>query len=487
MTENLGLFLKDLRTRNGYTQKELADILIVTPQTISKWELNYSTPSLEILLEMSKLYGVTTDEIITCKLKKRIKEEKPFGVKNILIYGMYLLMLAIGISLVFVDYFSVLDLYLVNGLLDVNIHEGQVTYPITIPLDQYAILVLSIFIPIVLLVLKLIDQKKIVYLTTSALFAVVFLAHLLPMIYSTYFIAPNIGLVLHMVYILLLVLSSLIAVGEMGINLYDVIMKYPLEFVGVGLMIIISMILPRAFYQFDLYGDMYYFSFSEEILLNILFITPVIVIFKNVRPLKNIVQVYASILVIAIIFLALVYVFNSGLIFVGILLFSYLTVLAIFFQEELKNFKFDFGKIVLPLSLYVVDAIIFFTYLYLYLNNGDLFNRAGYSIRINDTVIGMAVYFMFFIYLGAMGLRYARVKMLSRLMYVVFTIYVFVTSYLLIDEYFFNKTYTVTDGILFLVPPIVLTSYFILHMLYAINRAITNKDVSYLNPFLQVK
>lgn len=485
MEKNLGKFLKDLRTRNGYTQKELADILIVTPQTVSKWELNYSTPSLEILLEMSKLYGVTTDEIITCTFHKRLKEEHVFSLKNSLLYGIYAMMLAVGISLLFVDYFTVFSQYLQDGLLDVY-SSGEDNISISISLDQYVVLVMTIFIPLFLLVLKLIDTKKILYLTGSILSAVFLLSHILPMVFSTYFITPEVGIVLHMVYVLLLILSIMIIIGDMGISLYEVIMKHPVEFVGVLLMIIISVLLPRAFYQYDYYGDMYYFSFSEELLLNVLFITPVLVSFKSVKQIKPIIQIYGFILTLAILFLALVYVFNSGLIFAGILLFTYLTALSIFFQEELQSMKFSINTNILPKFLYVVDAMIISTYLYLFLNDGDLFNRAGYSVRINDTVMGQSVYFLFFIYLGAMAMRYAKIKQFTKVMYFIFTIYLAYSTYQMVDEYFFNDIYMVTDGMLFLVPPMALGLYYIGMFIRNIHIVITKKDITYLNPLKKV-
>ncbi len=52
------------RKKNGWSQEELADKLGVTRQAVSKWEGAQSTPDLQRLLEMSKLFGVTVDYLI---------------------------------------------------------------------------------------------------------------------------------------------------------------------------------------------------------------------------------------------------------------------------------------------------------------------------------------------------------------------------------------------------------------------------------------
>lgn len=60
----IGEKLKALRERKSFTQKDVAERLHVTPQTISKWELNKSYPDLDNLLKLSRLFAVTTDELL---------------------------------------------------------------------------------------------------------------------------------------------------------------------------------------------------------------------------------------------------------------------------------------------------------------------------------------------------------------------------------------------------------------------------------------
>ena len=54
----------ELRKRNGYSQEELAEKLDVSRQSVSKWELNASTPDLERIVQMSELFHVSTDYLL---------------------------------------------------------------------------------------------------------------------------------------------------------------------------------------------------------------------------------------------------------------------------------------------------------------------------------------------------------------------------------------------------------------------------------------
>lgn len=60
----IGSKLKELRAAKKMSQKDLANHLNVTPQTISKWELNKSYPDLDTLVKISQYFQVSTDEIL---------------------------------------------------------------------------------------------------------------------------------------------------------------------------------------------------------------------------------------------------------------------------------------------------------------------------------------------------------------------------------------------------------------------------------------
>ena len=74
-----------LRKKKGLSQEGLAEKLSVTRQTISKWELDRSTPDLQFILQLSDIFEVTTDYLIkdntnesdrNAKIKKDSEENR---------------------------------------------------------------------------------------------------------------------------------------------------------------------------------------------------------------------------------------------------------------------------------------------------------------------------------------------------------------------------------------------------------------------------
>ncbi len=61
---SIGERIYDLRNRNNMSQGKLADKLDVSRQTISKWENNMCMPEAEKLLQLSEIFGVSTDYIL---------------------------------------------------------------------------------------------------------------------------------------------------------------------------------------------------------------------------------------------------------------------------------------------------------------------------------------------------------------------------------------------------------------------------------------
>lgn len=52
------------RRKNGPSQEQLAERIGVSRQAISKWESGTSSPELEKLLELSKCFNITLDELV---------------------------------------------------------------------------------------------------------------------------------------------------------------------------------------------------------------------------------------------------------------------------------------------------------------------------------------------------------------------------------------------------------------------------------------
>lgn len=56
--------LKSLRQKYGYSQREVANRLKISPSIISGYETGERTPSIEILLALSYLYKCSTDYLL---------------------------------------------------------------------------------------------------------------------------------------------------------------------------------------------------------------------------------------------------------------------------------------------------------------------------------------------------------------------------------------------------------------------------------------
>lgn len=62
---NLGTTISRLRMERNMSQGDLAEALDVSRQSISKWETNSSIPELDKLVKLSRLFGVSLDELVT--------------------------------------------------------------------------------------------------------------------------------------------------------------------------------------------------------------------------------------------------------------------------------------------------------------------------------------------------------------------------------------------------------------------------------------
>ena len=62
---NLGQSIYKLRTEKNMSQGDLADVLEVSRQSVSKWENNSAVPELEKLMKMAQLFEVSLDELVS--------------------------------------------------------------------------------------------------------------------------------------------------------------------------------------------------------------------------------------------------------------------------------------------------------------------------------------------------------------------------------------------------------------------------------------
>ncbi|MDE6241493.1 MAG: helix-turn-helix domain-containing protein [Anaeroplasmataceae bacterium] len=68
-----GEHLIQLRKEHNLSQEDLASQIHVTRQTISKWELGITVPDMDILIDISKLFHISIDELVGNKEEKKVE------------------------------------------------------------------------------------------------------------------------------------------------------------------------------------------------------------------------------------------------------------------------------------------------------------------------------------------------------------------------------------------------------------------------------
>ena len=91
--------LYNLRKDKKLSQEELANVLGVSRQSISKWETGESTPDFDKIIPLCNFYGITSDELLSGKkdiVEAQKEEKKNNFARNIAIsIGLYIVSLAI--------------------------------------------------------------------------------------------------------------------------------------------------------------------------------------------------------------------------------------------------------------------------------------------------------------------------------------------------------------------------------------------------------
>lgn len=70
--------LKMLREKRGYSQKQLADVLHVSKNSVSHYELGISMPSIDIIINMADIFDVSIDYLLgisNVNLSKRLLDK----------------------------------------------------------------------------------------------------------------------------------------------------------------------------------------------------------------------------------------------------------------------------------------------------------------------------------------------------------------------------------------------------------------------------
>lgn len=103
--KNIGIFLQNQRKNRGWTQSELAQILGVSHQAISRWEKGENLPEVIKLVELGDLYQLKVDQILNCDVNDFSLSENKRDFSRLSLYTTLNLFLA-GLSIIV--YFAML-------------------------------------------------------------------------------------------------------------------------------------------------------------------------------------------------------------------------------------------------------------------------------------------------------------------------------------------------------------------------------------------
>ena len=116
--------LKREREKKNWSQAELAEKIYVSRQSVSKWETGKNYPSIEVIITLSDIFGITIDELLRSdeELKEKvIQDSKQLAYPNwkvffdsIFLFGVFLLVLKIFI--IGLNHFFGTNILILEGL-----------------------------------------------------------------------------------------------------------------------------------------------------------------------------------------------------------------------------------------------------------------------------------------------------------------------------------------------------------------------------------
>ena len=74
MELQIGNRIRELRKASGMTQEQLAELIGISFQAVSKWENNIALPDISLVPTLARIFGVTTDEIFAYNLTETHEE-----------------------------------------------------------------------------------------------------------------------------------------------------------------------------------------------------------------------------------------------------------------------------------------------------------------------------------------------------------------------------------------------------------------------------
>ena len=118
-----GKRLKEEREKRGWSQIDLAEKIHVSRQSVSKWETGKNYPNIEVIIDLSDLFGITVDDLLRSDKdleKKVIRDSKQLAhpkwkafFDSLFLLGVFLLL--VKLIIFGFNYFAETDFLILEG------------------------------------------------------------------------------------------------------------------------------------------------------------------------------------------------------------------------------------------------------------------------------------------------------------------------------------------------------------------------------------
>lgn len=78
----VGKKIHDCRVKNNYSQDNIAELLFVSRQAVSRWETGQAMPTIDNLIELSRLFSVSFEELLCLEEAKELDPQNLFCGHN---------------------------------------------------------------------------------------------------------------------------------------------------------------------------------------------------------------------------------------------------------------------------------------------------------------------------------------------------------------------------------------------------------------------
>ncbi len=129
--------LVNLRTKCGYTQLQVAEKINYSDKSVSKWERGDAIPDIPVMLQLSKLYGVSLDDMVKRHEKEQIKPKE----KNLILSKQTIIS---TIAFVFVWLLATIGFAVVYGFFDL-VNLAYLSFIVAIPVSFLVVNIISFF------------------------------------------------------------------------------------------------------------------------------------------------------------------------------------------------------------------------------------------------------------------------------------------------------------------------------------------------------